>query len=74
MKIQNINLQITSNEEGEKEIKVEKNTELPIKTSEMNYEKYDYLRSLGWNDSEIKKMIENKKTNARLSDSGYVCI
>jgi len=69
MKLKDFKLKIT--EEG---VELERGTEIPQERSEIDYEKYDKLRSLGWSDDEIVKMLEHSKEKGMMSDSGYICI
>ena len=69
MKLKDFKLKITENG-----IEIEQGTDIPTKKQDLDYERYDNLRSLGWEDNEIIKMIERSKERGMMSDGGYICI
>lgn len=73
MDIKSFKLKVTS--DG---IEIDNNISMPNnkynKRQDLDYEKYDNLRSLGWSDEEIIKMLERSKERGRTSDSGLVYI
>ena len=70
MKIKDFKLKINS----DGAIEIESGTNLPTEKADLDYERYDKLRSLGWSDQDIIKMLKNSKERGRMSEGGYAYI